>query len=272
MRTTALVPISSASHAAGWSLICLLSLCGWHAAECARAEADSPVAHVAADTPTLYNPDAVNEWYDKTNFNLLVDYYTEIPGRPYGTGITLENLESSLKMCRPGYVIFHAKGHGGTTAFKSRLRTEHPMLGGDPMAVVRQATRECGVKMIMYYSGLMDGKAAERHPEWRPAGPDGKRQTTPVKDIMPPYHMAAVCANSRYFDDWVTPHLEEMIRRYDPDGIWVDGCWECFSCSCDDCRKLAAARFGGADAVHKPEFQAWVRIGSAAGSRRWSAG
>ena len=57
----------------------------------------------------------------------------------------------------------------------------------------------------------------------------------------------------------MAPHLEEIIRRYDPDGIWIDGCWECFSCYCDECRKVAAARFGGKDAVGKPEFQAWAR-------------
>ena len=255
MRTTAPVPISGPCHVAGWTLTCLLLLCGWHA-EYVRAAADSPVVR-PADAPTLYNPEAVNEWYDKTDFNLLVDYYTEIPGRPYGTGITPENLRGALQMCRPGYIIFYAKGHSGTTAFKSRLGTEHPMLGEDPLRVVRQVTRECGVKMILYYSGLIDGAAAERHPEWRPAGGDGKRQAGPVKDI--PYRMAPLCANSRYFDEWVATHLKEIIRRYDPDGIWIDGCWEFFSCYCDECRKAAAARFGSTDAVGKPEFQAWAR-------------
>jgi hypothetical protein len=71
--------------------------------------------------------------------------------------------------------------------------------------------------------------------------------------------MAPICANSRYFDDWVAPHLEEIIGRYDPDGIWIDGCWEILTCYCDDCRRVAAAEFGSKDAVGKPEFQAWTR-------------
>jgi len=235
--------------------ICVLLWCLWQVAGYARA--DSPPPQPAAETATLYNPATVNQLYDKTAFNLLVDYYTEIPGRPYGTGITAENLRNSLRMCRPGYVIYYAKGHSGTTAFKSRLGTEHPMLGGDPLKVVRQVTRECGVKLILYYSGLIDGAAAERHPEWRPAGGDGKRQTKTVKEI--PYRMAPLCASSRYFDDWVAPHLEEIIGRYDPDGIWIDGCWEWFTCYCDDCRKAATAQFGDGNAVGKPEFQAWAR-------------
>ena len=93
-------------------------------------------------------------------------------------------------MCRPGYVIYYAKGHSGTTAFKSRLGTEHPMLGGDPLKVVRQVTRECGVKLILYYSGLIDGgcRTASR---MAPRGGDGKRQTKTVKEI--PYRMAPLC-------------------------------------------------------------------------------
>ncbi len=214
--------------------------------------ADSPAVAGASDSPwrfpanapTTWNPASVKQWYDKTYFNLIVDYYTEAPGRPYGTGMTLENLTKSLKMCRPGYVTIMAKGHSGTTAFKSRLGTQHPMLGEDPLAVLRQATRQCGVKMILYYSGLIDGTAAERHPEWRPAGPDGKRDTRPIGSI--PYRMAPICPSSRYLEDWAAVHLEEMITRYDPDGIWVDGDWGCRWCYCDDCKVLAVARFGDA--------------------------
>ena len=174
-----------------WVFIAAILLCGWQAAAFASAgdatptaskpaknaagtKADDPAARFPADAPTTYNPNTVKEWFDKTYFNLLVDYYTEIPGRPYGTGMTLENLTKSLRMCRPGYVMFYAKGHSGTTAFKSRLGTEHPMLGDDPLAVLRQATRQCGVKLVLYYSGLIDGsgrraasRMAARRPRWQ---------------------------------------------------------------------------------------------------------
>ena len=165
-------PATRACRVATWIVTCSLSLSVWQPVEQARA---------AVETPTNYNPETVKQWYDKTTFNMLVDYYTEIPGRPYGTGITPENLRRAFRMVRPGYIIFYAKGHSGTTAFKSRLGTEHPMLGDDPLKVVRQVTRECGVKLILYYSGQIDGAAAERHPEWRVAGGDGQLRPRPVR-------------------------------------------------------------------------------------------
>ena len=92
--------------------------------------------------PSTYNPAVVKEWFDKTYFNLLMDYYPEVRVRPYGTGFTRQNLVQALRAILPGFVMTYAKGHSGTTAFKSRLGTEHPMLGEDPLAAFRAATRE----------------------------------------------------------------------------------------------------------------------------------
>ena len=49
-------------------------------ASCALAEGGNAVPQSAVETPTLYDPATVKQWYDQTTFNLLVDYYTEIPG------------------------------------------------------------------------------------------------------------------------------------------------------------------------------------------------
>jgi hypothetical protein len=215
------------------------------------------VARFPASAPITYDSNMAKQWFDKTYFNLLVDYYPEISAWPYGTGSTVENVTRALHMCRPGYVIFYAKGQSGVTTFKSRLKTEHPKLGNDPLTAVRKATRQCGVKLILYYSGLIDGAAAERHLEWRPAGRDGRRDARPVASLYD--RMAPICPSSRYLEDWVAVQLEEMITRYDPDGIWVDSDWGCPSCYCEDCKKLAVARFGDAEALGTDEFQDWVR-------------
>lgn len=205
------------------SLVVLLALNSWiwglHACggQPTRQPSSGPAA---ADEPSTYNPQTVKDWFDATYFNLVVDYYTEVPQQSYGSGSTAENQRAAFELARPGYVIIYGKGHSGTTAFKSRLGTVHPMLGGDPLAVYRQVTRDMGVKLILYYSGLIDGRAAKEHPEWASAGEDGRRRTDGG-----PYRMVPICPSSRYLDDWVAVHLEEMITRYDPDGIWVDGDW-----------------------------------------------
>ncbi len=203
---------------------------------------------------TACHPETAKAWFDKTYFNLVVDYYTEVPERPYGTGFTRENLLRSLGTARPGFILYYGKGHSGTTAFKSRLGTEHPKLGDDPLKILREVTREAGVRLCIYYSGLVDGKAGAKHPEWLVHGADGKPRSG-----GPPFFMSPICPASRYFEDWVAIHLEEIMTRYDPDLIWVDGDWaEGGYCYCPRCQKLAAERFGKGG-IQRPEYHLWIR-------------
>jgi hypothetical protein len=188
----------------------------------AQAGAPSPGRRAAAEEATTYNPENVKAWFDKTYFNMIVDYYSAVLERPYGSGITRDNLLRSLQLVRPGFLLYHGKGHNGVTAFKSRLGTEHPKLGGDPLKVLREATREAGVRLCIYYSGLVDGTAGQRHPEWQACGKDGKPYGG---DGAPLPSMTPMCPASRYFEEWIMIHLEEIMTRYDPDLIWGDGDW-----------------------------------------------
>ena len=220
----------------------------------AAAEAASPGPRPTADEASTYNPENVKAWFDQTYFNMVVDYYTEAPERPYGTGFTRDNLLPSLKAARPGFILYYGKGHSGTTAFKSRLGTEHPKVGNDPLKVLREVTREAGVKFCIYYSGLVDGKAGQKHPEWQACGWDGKPYGG-----GPPFFIIPICPASRYFEDWVVIHLEEIMTRYDPDLIWVDGDWAGGGyCLCERCKKLWRERFGEG-AVEKGEYHLWIR-------------
>ena len=108
--------------------------------------------------------------------------------------------------------------------------------------------------MFLYYSGLVDGTAAKRHPEWRALKQDGQ----PHPDAEP-FHMVPICPDSRYFEEWVAVHLEEMLTRYDPDGIWVDGDWGGEGvCYCPTCKDLCTRLFG-ANAINGSQFHIWAR-------------
>ena len=178
-------------------------------------------------------PDAA--WLADSPFNLLVDYYTEVPFRPYGSGATRENVLPVLKELKPGYLVIYAKGHSGYTTFPSSLGTEHKMLAKDMPAFFREVTRETGTRLFIYYSGLVDGIAGTRHPEWCMKDREGKVQQILAdwKDLFVCYSM---CPLSPYFDEWVSVHLEEIFERADPDGIWVDGDWP-GPCCCERCQE-----------------------------------
>jgi len=194
-------------------------------------------------------------WLDDTVFNLLIDYYTEVQFRPYGSGATRENVLPVLRDLQLGYVSIYAKGHSGYTSFPSALRTQHTMLGQDMPAAFREMTRETDTKLVLYYSGQLDGIAGLRHPDWVMRDRQGK----PMKyfDNFEPVFMAyGNCPHSGYFDEWVKVHLEELITRYDPDGFWIDGDWA-GPCYCPRCVERFRAKTGytGAVAEMDPETE-----------------
>jgi len=121
---------------------------------------------------------AARQWFDRTLFNLVVDYYPETPSRPYGTGATPQNVLPVLNDLHLGCVIVYAKGHSGRTIFRSSLKTKHEMLGKDQPALFRQYTRDTGTRLFLYYSGLVDGIAGERHPDWRLKNAKGESKSS----------------------------------------------------------------------------------------------
>lgn len=205
-------------------------------------------------------------WLDDCAMNLLIDYYTEVQFRPYGSGATRKNVVPWLKQLELGYVCIYAKGHSGCTSFKSALHTHHLMLSRDMCEAFRDYTREAGTRLVLYYSGLMDGIAGDRHPDWRQWTIEGK----PVENNYAQYNFTsyAICPLSGYWDEWVSTHLREMITRYDPDGIWVDGDWP-GPCYCPRCQARFRADSGWSeswsDAIKRPDFnteywRSWQRI------------
>jgi hypothetical protein len=171
-------------------------------------------------------------WLNDSIMNMLVDYYTEVPFRPYGAGATRENVLPVLRELELGYICIYAKGHSGYTTWPSSLKTAHVMLAQDMPKFFREVTRETGTKLVLYYSGLLDGVAGLRHPEWRMRHQDGSEQR--YFDDFKTFTSFANCPHSGYFDEWVAVQLRELIEGYDPDGIWVDGDWPS-PCHCDRC-------------------------------------
>lgn len=187
------------------------------------------------------NVQEAQDWYSKSGFNLLIDYYTEITGRPYGSGATEKNMGPVLEKLKPGFIIVYGKGHSGATTFQSSLKTEHPKLAKDMLVFSRKLTKKHGVRLFVYYSGLFDGIAGKTHPEWRswskadtdiPAGDGGQFRLIPI------------CPTSRYFEDWLSVHFREIFERGDPDGIWIDGDWASAVCYCPRCKDMFRKLYG----------------------------
>jgi len=194
-----------------------------------------------------------HNWLHDQTFNLLIDYYPEIAVRPYGSGATRENLIKWLKPLDLGYVCIYAKGHSGRTTYHSPLGTTHPQLSRDMPQIFREVADELGIKLVLYYSGLVDGIAALRHPDWCMLDYDGNKTTAldaskqntgdgSHAELVRTFMLYPLCPLSGYFDEWVSTQLEEMVS-YNPDGIWIDGDWP-GPCYCHRCQDRFRAETG----------------------------
>jgi hypothetical protein len=206
--------------------------------------------------PTKCNEGAGN-WLNDSVMNLLVDYYTEVPFRPYGSGATRRNTVRWLKQLKLGYLCIYAKGHSGYTSWESALKTKHNLLGQDMCRFFRDATREAGCRLVFYFSGLTDGIAGLRHPEWRMLNPDGTEKR--MFDDFKIFTAYGNCPLSGFFAEWVAIQLRELIENYDPDGFWFDGDWP-GPCYCPRCqarfREQTGWREPWSELVKRPDFHA----------------
>ena len=207
-------------------------------------------------------------WLADSAMNLLVDYYTEVQFRPYGSGCTRKNTLPWVKQLKLGYLCVYAKGHSGYTTWDSALKTQHAQLGQDMPQFFRKVTREAGTKLVLYFSGLLDGLAGERHPDWRMKHVDGTDKEC-FQDFKF-FHSYGNCPLSGYFDEWVAVQLRELIERYEPDGFWFDGDWP-GPCYCPRCQSRFRADTGWtgpwSEVIQRPDFQSayqpvWNRIES----------
>jgi len=186
--------------------------------------------------------DPATDWLHHSPINLLVDYYTEVQFRPYGSGLREDEVVPWLRQAKLGYVCIYAKGHSGYTTWHSRLGTAHTMLARDQPAFWRKATRAAGTRLVLYVSGLLDGIAGQRHPEWVQQDLTGAACPPWFTDFKCTQSYA-LCPQSAYWNEWMLPQLEELLSTYEPDGIWVDGDWP-GPCYCPRCRTTFAVDTG----------------------------
>lgn len=197
------------------------------------------------------------EWLADSMMNLLVDYYPEIQFNPYGSGATRENVLPVLRDLELGYLCIYAKGHSGYTTWPSSLRTQHNRLAQDMPRFFREVTRETNIRLVLYYSGMLDGIAGLRNPDWRMHNIEGDEIR--MFDDFKVFMAYSNCPHSGYFDEWVAVQLRELIEGYDPDGIWVDGDWG-GPCYCPRCQAKFREETGWSgswsDIKQRPEFNA----------------
>ncbi len=162
------------------------------------------------------------------NFRQIhLDFHTSEKIDGIGSGFSKEQFQSALKLGHVNSITVFSKCHHGWAYHPSDANEMHPGLNFDLLGAQIEAAHEIGVKTPVYLSAGFDEKMARRHPEWLRMD----RNNTPSSWDRPGYH--EFCMNTPYLD-YLIAQVEEVVRNYDCDGIFLDivGVRQCYCQKC----------------------------------------
>ncbi|MBR4750872.1 MAG: hypothetical protein IK077_03850 [Thermoguttaceae bacterium] len=144
-------------------------------------------------------------------FGVHFDYHALMTDPPVGGATTPEMIDALIDIARPDYFEVDSKGHPGVSSYPTKVGNSAGRFVGDPLKVWRDETAKRGVALYAHYSGILDDRAFELHPDWAALDTNGNAIGGRMSLLGP------------YEDSLLIPQLLEIGRDYSFDGAWVDG-------------------------------------------------
>jgi hypothetical protein len=187
-------------------------------------------------------------------FGLHYDLHANERDTELGKRATPARLVPMLRLAGCDFVQTDCKGHPGYTSWHSRVpeASVSPGVRRDALKGWREATRRLGLPLHCHYSGIWDGAAGARHPDWCALDSAGK----PIEGKM--------CPRGPYLERLMVPQMFELMDRCGLDGFWVDGeIWAVEPCYCERCRAAFRQATGIADPpldTADPHWVTWINF------------
>ena len=170
-----------------------------------------------------------------------LDFHTSERIENVGADYCEEEFISALKVSEIDSINIFAKCHHGCFYYHSDKFFTHPHLAKPLLDLQIEACKKAGVSSKIYISAGLDEHSARNHPEWLCVNPNGEPQSE--------LKFRRLCFNTPYLD-LLTEQTEEVVRRYMPDGIFLDIISE-VNCVCPDCvRSMKEAGLDPEDPEH----------------------
>jgi hypothetical protein len=127
--------------------------------------------------------------------------------------------------------------HHGYSYFNTRTGQRHPGLGFDMFGQAAAEAVKRPVDFIAYFSLNVNEVVAEKHPEWVAMFQNGKPVDTQILQDGSELYWRWICPNrGRFLEDFFWPHIEECLRGYPMDGVFIDMAgYLPGSCFCPEC-------------------------------------
>lgn len=193
-----------------------------------------------------------NDWYWESRVNLHIDNH----GNPVGKGYTIEQLTAAIRDISVTMLQVSALGFDGLrTTYPSAIL---PSSGGDDWdtpGVWKQVAENLDLKFGIYINS-MGLRQWQQYPEWmrRKADGSGYDQREHFRLCVKP-----TVGNDGWLETVLLPIVSEVVTRYRPDGIWMDGDWNINNdvCWCHNCKKTWQTRTGKSTVPEGPDDPAW---------------
>ena len=130
-----------------------------------------------------------------------------------GKTLTAEMIDTFLLKVRPDFIQIDCKGHPGISSYPTQVGYHVKGFEKDPLKLWREITEKDNVALFMHFSGVIDYKVVNEHPDWAIIKENGEPSKEKTSFFSP------------YLDTYMIPQLKEL-SDYKVDGAWIDGeCW-----------------------------------------------
>ena len=158
-------------------------------------------------------------WFEERFRRLHLDFH--IPGFPVNAlkNFNAKGCISIIKEANADSAVFYTKCHYGNSYYDTKVGHKHPKMKGDIFGSLVKEVRSNDIKVFAYYSVCWDNYQTCENPDWLQRDKEGKAIAIFAPKSERWYFM---CLNSPYLTDLLLPQLEEITRKYNPDGFWLD--------------------------------------------------
>ena len=168
-------------------------------------------------------------WYGKCFRKLFFDFHSSQHALGLAAAFDAEGwAERCAQAGAQAVSVFIKCGFGWSFYRKGSIRYVHPQLpeGLDMVEAQIEAFHRRGIKTIGYYHTFNSEPIARDHPDW--ARRDASGRTPEPK---------AICMQGPVFEEWMLPHLVEVVTNYEIDAMFFDGTYAWGPCYCPTCRR-----------------------------------
>jgi hypothetical protein len=175
-------------------------------------------------------------WYDTSYRKLFFDFHS--PGTAVGlaSGFDAERWAERVQEANAQAVSVITKGGYGHSFYrKGSIRYVHPHLpsGLDMLEEQIAALHERGIRAIGYYHTFGSEPMVRDHPDWVERDVDGQPRGR------------SICMLGPLTEEWMLPHIAEIVSLYDVDAMFFDGTYAHSLCYCPACQERFAEASGG---------------------------